>query len=126
MSETSKRNCELNCPFNEVCDLNELTNRFECICPASLNYFRINNKCREYLSDMVTCRLFDKRTECPLNEECVTTENYSKEGTCQCLSGYRRDKNTYDCKKQYSDILNFHNSVSSNSLLYGKVISFLV
>lgn len=121
LSETSKRNCELNCPFNEVCDLNELTNRFECICPASLNYFRINNKCREYLSDMVTCRLFDKRTECPLNEECVTTENYSKEGTCQCLSGYRRDKNTYDCKKQYSDILNFHNSVSSNSLLYGKM-----
>ena len=94
--------CNIECPINELCQLIPgKTSEFECVCPQELSLFRIYEVCREYIGNMPPCSV-NKDIDCNLinNEECVPVDMYTNQGTCQCKSGFRRDKSTYECQQQ--------------------------
>ncbi len=86
------------CPPNESCMFNMHTKSFQCSCPASLNYHRIEGECREYLPNMSGCELNLNECVTSLNEECLSLIPTAKHGTCQCMRGYKRNQVTLQCE----------------------------
>lgn len=102
VTPTQNTTCRIKCPINEICQLQSgKLGEFECICPQELSFFKINSVCREYIGNMSPCHV-TRNNDCNLvnNEECLPVDEYTNQGTCQCMTGYQRDQSTFECKSQ--------------------------
>lgn len=86
---------------NSSCPLNEICLKGKCTCPKELNYMKIDNMCREYLHKSPGCSMFMSECKPSLNEECIALNPYSRHGTCQCKSGYKRNLETFACEEYF-------------------------
>ncbi len=101
-SEQNYPKCNLQCQYNEVCQLkNGESDKYECICPVEYGFYNINNVCREYLANTESCD--NILSSCQHNnEECLSVDGYPEQKTCQCQIGFLRDRITLECIAQNS------------------------
>ena len=103
--QQSSLTCNSQCDLNEVCQLrNDESNQYECVCPVGSGLFKINNVCREYLPNMVRCDSTSWSSCQQKNEGCVSIDGYTEESTCQCQLGFIRNRITYECVPQSSEM----------------------
>lgn len=88
---------ESSCQLYEICRLGNL-NVYQCVCPNEFGFHRIDGRCREYLPNTKDCEMYIDR--CPENEECLIRNGYRKQGTCQCMMGFRRNLQTFKCEPE--------------------------
>lgn len=112
--ECTPETSEKDCSPNEICTLKgDQSPGYECVCPKQNYYHRIDGVCREYLPKMEGCMLYLRECNKQLNEECVSLNEKSKHGTCQCQLGYRRNPQTFRC-----ELVQDNNSQVSFAILF--------
>ena len=87
------------CPVNELCLMvDQTTQAYDCVCLKEKSFYKVDNVCREFLQPSQSCDMYLSECRADLNEECVSVNEYSKHGTCQCKIGFKRSVDMFTCE----------------------------